>query len=62
MGSSSQWFCNCDVVINGSSIFVMVEFGVAFGSFVNPSDLLITSWFQFSMAYAWFKSFFVGEL
>ena len=38
MGSSLQWFCNCDVVMTGSSIFALVECRVDFGSFINPSD------------------------
>ena len=57
VGSSLQWFCNCNVVITGSSIFAMVECGVVFGSCINHSDWLITSWFWFLMACAWFKSF-----
>ena len=38
MGFSLQWFRNCDIVMTGSSIFVIVGCGVAFASFINPSD------------------------
>ena len=38
MGSSLQLFCSCGVVMTGLSIFVIVECGVTFDSFVNLSD------------------------